>query len=109
MQTRRRDAVSMIGPPTGSPGRAARGARRASMNAVAVFPRKREVRLIDQPEPKLLSPREAKVRILEVGICGTDREICTFDYGTPPEGNDYLVIGHESLGEVVEVGAAVSR
>ncbi len=45
--------------------------------------------------------------MLEVGICGTDKEICRFEYGTPPEGSDYLIIGHESLGEVVEVGPAV--
>ena len=50
-----------------------------------------------------------KLRVLEVGICGTDKEICAFEYGTPPEGSEYLVIGHESLGEVVEVGAAVKR
>jgi hypothetical protein len=47
--------------------------------------------------------------MLEVGICGTDREICTFHYGTPPAGSDHLVIGHESLGEVEEIGAEVSR
>ena len=45
----------------------------------------------------------------DVGVCGTDREICAFDYGTPPEGCPYLVIGHEALGEVVEVGAEVRR
>src|SRR6266542_636996 len=45
----------------------------------------------------------------EVGVCGTDREICTFVYGSPPDGFDYLVLGHESLGEVVEVGSGVSR
>ena len=44
--------------------------------------------------------------MLEVGICGTDREICSFEYGVPPVGSDYLIIGHESLGEVIEVGPA---
>jgi threonine dehydrogenase-like Zn-dependent dehydrogenase len=48
-----------------------------------------------------------KLRILEVGVCGTDREICAFEYGTPPPGSPHLVIGHESLGEVAEVGSAV--
>jgi threonine dehydrogenase-like Zn-dependent dehydrogenase len=42
-----------------------------------------------------------------VGICGTDVEICAFQYGTPPLGDDHLVIGHECLAEVVEVGSAV--
>jgi len=79
------------------------------MQAFAVFPAKRECRLIDHPEPKLTSPSEVKVRVLDVGVCGTDREIVSFQYGDPPEGFDYLVIGHESLSEVVEVGHQVSR
>jgi threonine dehydrogenase-like Zn-dependent dehydrogenase len=42
-------------------------------------------------------------------VCGTDREIAAFEYGTPPAGSDYLLIGHESLGEVLDVGSGVSR
>jgi threonine dehydrogenase-like Zn-dependent dehydrogenase len=76
------------------------------MKAIAVFPGTREIKLIEQAEPRITRPAEVKVRMLEVGICGTDREICSFAYGTPPEGSDYLIIGHESLGEVVEVGPA---
>jgi threonine dehydrogenase-like Zn-dependent dehydrogenase len=49
------------------------------------------------------------VRILDVGVCGTDREICCFDYGLPPEGSEHLVIGHETLGEVVETAPGVTR
>jgi threonine dehydrogenase-like Zn-dependent dehydrogenase len=79
------------------------------MRAVAVFPAKREVHVIDHPEPKLTTDTEAKMRVLEVGVCGTDREIVAFEYGTPPEGFDYLVIGHESLSEVVEVGSKVTK
>ena len=45
--------------------------------------------------------------MLEVGICGTDREICNFDYGSPPSGFEHLVLGHEGLGRVTEVGAEV--
>jgi threonine dehydrogenase-like Zn-dependent dehydrogenase len=41
-------------------------------------------------------------------VCGTDKEICSFEYGIPPRGADHLIIGHESLGEVVEVGGGVS-
>lgn len=77
------------------------------MRAVAVFPGSREVGLIDLPEPRLGSATEVKLRILEAGVCGTDREICGFHYGFPPEGTDHLVIGHEALGEVVEVGSEV--
>jgi threonine dehydrogenase-like Zn-dependent dehydrogenase len=41
------------------------------------------------------------VRMLEVGICGTDRDLMLGRYGTPPHGDERLIIGHESLGEVV--------
>ena len=78
------------------------------MKAITVYPSLKEVRLDDLPEPKLQTPTQAKVRILDVGICGTDREICSFQYGTPPDGSDRLVLGHESLGEVVETGAGVT-
>jgi len=79
------------------------------MKAIAAFPGRREVRLIEQERPTLRAATDVKLRILDVGVCGTDREICAFQYGTPPAGSDHLVIGHESLGEVVEVGSAVSR
>ena len=79
------------------------------MKAVAVVPSKKELRLVDHPMPQLSGPDQIKVQTLDVGICGTDREICTFVYGSPPEGDDYLVLGHESLGRVVEVGENVTR
>src|SRR5260370_31353059 len=78
------------------------------MKAIAVFPASREVKIIDHPGPAIQSPTDVKLRILEVGVCGTDKEICHFDYGTPPPGSYYLVLGHESLGEVIEAGAKVS-
>ena len=59
--------------------------------------------------PDLRRLPRLEIRILDVGVCGTDREICAFDYGTPPAGADQLVIGHEALGEVVEVGPGVTR
>jgi len=77
------------------------------MKAIAVFPQARTVKLIDHPEPQITHPTQVKLRMLEVGICGTDREICRFAYGTPPAGAEYLVLGHEALGEVVEVGSAI--
>jgi len=79
------------------------------MKAVAVFPTKREVHLIDWQAPRIEEPTQVKLQMLDVGICGTDKEISAFLYGNPPPGSEYLIIGHESLGEVVEVGPAVSR
>jgi len=77
------------------------------MRAIAVHPSSREVRLIDHPEPPMGQGSDVLVRVLEVGICGTDREIARFEYGTVPPGDDHLVLGHESLTEVVEVGPEV--
>ncbi len=79
------------------------------MKAVAVFPRTKEVKVIEHAAPQLTRPDQVKLRILDIGMCGTDKEICAFEYGTPPADSDYLVIGHESLGEVIEVGPAVSK
>jgi glucose 1-dehydrogenase len=78
------------------------------MRAVAVYPSRREVRVIDHPDPQLTSATQVKMRVLDVGVCGTDREIVSFQYGTPPEGSECLIIGHESLSEVVQVGSQVS-
>jgi threonine dehydrogenase-like Zn-dependent dehydrogenase len=77
------------------------------MRAVAVFPASREVKLIETKEPAITRPDQVKLRMLDVGICGTDKEICSFVYGSPPPGEPYLVIGHEALGEVVEAGSDV--
>ena len=79
------------------------------MKAVAIFPRAKHVELVEEPPPRLSRPTDVRVRILDVGICGTDKELCAFKYGTPPPGADHLVIGHESLGEVVEIGREVTR
>lgn len=79
------------------------------MRAVAVFPGSRTLRVVDHPEPRIADPHDVLVRVREVGVCGTDKEICSFQYGTPPAGSDHLVIGHEALGEVLEVGSAVTR
>ncbi len=79
-----------------------------AMKALAAFPATKTIRIVDHERPRVTSPTDVRLRMLEVGICGTDREIARFDYGTPPAGSDHLVIGHESLGQVVEVGAAVT-
>src|SRR5262245_44110894 len=77
------------------------------MRAIAVFPEKRDLRIIDLPAPEATREHDVTVRVREVGICGTDREICGFHYGTPPSGLARLVLGHEALGEVVAIGPAV--
>src|ERR1700722_586162 len=77
------------------------------MKAVAVYPGNRVVKVIDVPEPGAPTPGQVKLRMLEVGVCGTDKEICAWVYGSPPPGSDHFVLGHESLGEVLEIGPGV--
>lgn len=80
------------------------------MRAVAVFSKTKQIKNIDNvPEPHLTSDTDVKVKVLEVGVCGTDRDICAFNYGQAVEGYDYLIPGHEVLAEVIEVGAKVTR
>jgi glucose 1-dehydrogenase len=79
------------------------------MKAVAVFPGSREVKVVEREGPRLAAPDQVLLRMLDIGICGTDKEICSFEYGTPPPGDDHLVIGHESLAEIVQAGPAVER
>src|SRR5687768_3884304 len=77
------------------------------MRAMSVFPERRELRVVDVPAPRARGEHDVTVRVREVGICGTDREICAFHYGTPPSDSDRLVLGHEALGQVVAVESGV--
>lgn len=78
------------------------------MRAAAIVPAERALRVIEHPEPGPPAAGEVFVRTLEVGICGTDAELCAFHFGHPPAGEPYLVLGHEALGVVEQVGAAVT-
>ena len=49
------------------------------------------------------------LRMLEVGVCGTDREISEGVFGVAPDGEQHLVIGHESLAEVACDGHGFSK
>lgn len=51
---------------------------------------------------------EARVHVVRVGIDGTDRELVYGDYGDYPEGDDYLITGHESIGVVEATGDSVT-
>lgn len=77
------------------------------MKAIAIVPGKKNAFLTDRPEPTVSAPDEIKIKILQVGICGTDREEVAGGRADPPSGNNELVIGHENFGKVVEVGSEV--
>src|SRR2546422_10629348 len=83
------------------------------MKAIAVFPgRPGSVHLAELPKPAVTDipgGRGVLVRILRVGVDGTDKEINAAEYGEAPEGSPFLVLGHESFGVVEEVGARVTE
>jgi threonine dehydrogenase-like Zn-dependent dehydrogenase len=75
------------------------------MRAVTVQPgQAKSVRLEDWPEPRP-SPMQALVEAVALGVCGTDRDIIAGDYGQAPAGEQRLVLGHESLGRVLQAPA----
>ncbi len=79
------------------------------MKGIAIVPGTKGAHLVDRPEPSLKAPDEVKLKVLQVGICGTDREETGGGRALAPDGTKDLVIGHEMMGRVVEVGRSVSR
>jgi threonine dehydrogenase-like Zn-dependent dehydrogenase len=76
-----------------------------SVRALSVVPGKPATAEVgDHPDP---SPDEGSMLVqgLLVGVCGTDLEIVEQGYGWAPPGSDRLVIGHESLGQVIDAPA----
>ena len=75
--------------------------------AIAIHPRQaNSLHLTEIPldEP---GPGEVLIRVRQVGICGTDRELIHGSFGTAPSGAASLVLGHEMLGKVEAVGPEV--
>jgi threonine dehydrogenase-like Zn-dependent dehydrogenase len=81
------------------------------MRAIAVHPgQPNSIHLREIAEPHVADVpggRGVKVKVLRVGVDGTDKEINMAEYGAAPPGDDFLVTGHESFGRVVEVGPNV--
>src|SRR5256885_1290616 len=74
------------------------------MQAVTVVPGAAgSAKLDDVPEPSA-DVGSVVVEALAVGVCGTDVEIAEGAYGWAPPGEERLILGHESLGKVVDPG-----
>jgi threonine dehydrogenase-like Zn-dependent dehydrogenase len=72
------------------------------MRALTVIPKQSgSAQLEDVPEPPE-SDGAVLVEVMAIGVCGTDQEIVKGNYGWPPAGRDRLILGHESLGKVLE-------
>ncbi|MCU1572868.1 MAG: theronine dehydrogenase [Micrococcaceae bacterium] len=71
------------------------------MQALTIVPGQQgslQVREMPEPEP---GEGSVLVQSLAVGLCGTDAEIIAAEYGQSPEGESFLVLGHENLGRVL--------
>jgi threonine dehydrogenase-like Zn-dependent dehydrogenase len=83
------------------------------MKAISVFPGKpNSVHVAELPKPSLdqvPNGRGVLVKVLRVGVDGTDKEINAAEYGAAPPGYDFLVIGHEGFGQVEAVGPNVTE
>jgi len=78
------------------------------VKALVVEPGRAGARVEDVPDT-VVGVDEVPVRVLEVGVCGTDREIVHGLFGIAPEGEELLVLGHEALGVVERDGHGFSR
>lgn len=79
------------------------------MKAIAIVPGTKQVQVVERDEPVIANPYQVKVKILRVGICGTDREEALGGRARAAEGREDLVIGHEMFGQVTETGSQVQR
>lgn len=77
------------------------------MIGIGAFPCSTEPQFVEHPLPR--SPRAGEVlcRTVALGVCGTDRDILESTHPIVPAGELHLVLGHECLGRVVEVGEGV--
>src|SRR5438034_5310756 len=88
-------------------------AKPTPMKAIAVRPGMADaVYLAELDRPTLdeiPNGRGVLVKVLRVGVDGTDKEINAAEYGAAPPGYDFLVLGHESFGRVEAIGANVTE
>ena len=89
-------------------GHCRRPPRGLTVRAVTLDYRTRQLHQRDVPEPTITIPTQVLFRVLEAGVCGTDRELANFRFGAPPKGEQFLILGHEALGEVIATGGAVT-
>jgi threonine dehydrogenase-like Zn-dependent dehydrogenase len=67
---------------------------------------KNDVRVDNVPDPKILNPRDAIVKITSTAICGSDLHLYNGFVPTMEQGD---ILGHEFMGEIVDLGSSVSN
>ncbi len=79
----------------------------AEINAIGVRKGSTEPELFRIEAPRITKPSEALLEMVNVGVCGTDKDIIENSLVDAPEGDDKLILGHEGLGKVAETGSGV--
>jgi len=83
------------------------------MRAIVIFPPNpgAQLRELSNIDLRSLGKNEVMVRTIYTGICGTDRELVNglIRHSTPPSGKNFMVLGHEVIGEIIEVGKEVTN
>jgi threonine dehydrogenase-like Zn-dependent dehydrogenase len=102
-----------VSTPERAPAALRAGADATMMKAVAVRPGvPNSMYLAQLPKPSVTEIPEGRgvlVKVLRVGVDGTDKEINAAEYGAAPPGYDFLVTGHEGFGRVEAVGPNVTE
>ena len=79
------------------------------MQVLALNYESRKLEFCEMPEPIAPDQGQALLRIAEVGVCGTDRDLSLFLFGKPPAGESKLVLGHEAVAQIATVGPDVAE
>jgi threonine dehydrogenase-like Zn-dependent dehydrogenase len=79
------------------------------MQGIAAFAGSNAPQFVEVPKPRPIQADEVLCRTLELGVCGTDREILHSRRPLAPPGDEFLVLGHECLARIEQVGAAVGE
>jgi glucose 1-dehydrogenase len=77
------------------------------MKALALNFEARALEWIEPEPPEFYANRDVLYRVHEVGVCGTDRALASFQLGAPPKDETRLILGHEALGQVMDTGSGV--
>ena len=77
------------------------------MFAVGLAKNSKGVKAFEIPKPEIEKPDGVLVRVLEVGIDGTDRAMILHDQKDITENDDKIILGHEAIGIVEEIGKEV--
>ncbi|HRZ87064.1 MAG TPA: glucose 1-dehydrogenase [bacterium] len=79
------------------------------MYAIGMLKDKPGIHRFEIPTPQIQGSKDVLVRIVQAGICGTDRSMVRHDRKDIAPGADRIVLGHEAVGVVEDTGSAVGK